>query len=411
MKRTVTQGALYRKVRDVVTSFESSKEGKGKNLFVEIDGWKNQDRQLSLDVELATRSKEKADEAYRQADERFDALNETSDDIKTEKEILTALQAKAVACFDCEAFVTAATKEYGDNLPRSVPLMVAKIATLNKLREGVDAKIGQVEKDIDNVREQHTKVEQLSQRHPHREIGCDLDAVRRQHRLRTMGYDTYATAASGSWRRTMAYDAPTHVVYVDNSPSFFETMLLMNLLSNNEQHVYHHYQTDVYDAPRPDNFAPNDVAPFAADLMGVDAGKAAEMGLPDSVFDLPPAFETQLNDIGVAPQDVSGFFGADAATGGSNMPDLFGDNGSAIDAPSSASPSGFDFDQAMSDVTSSVSSGSDSYNSDWGSSSSGDYGSADTSSTSWDSPSTPSDTGGFGGDFGGGDGGSFSCGD
>jgi len=322
----MTKGAQYREVRGALKEYGHGKNGK--DAFADLAGFKAKDEQLAkaFDTAEATVAAAQAEQAAAKA--LVSKFGAAAGQIKTDAELLTLVQDKVVSYFNTPEFTTAISKQYGEDFPRSIPLLTAKTDTLTKLEEGVQAKLDTVNANYLQASAQYAKLSKLP---AYQKIGVDMDDLQKRNRARIQEYDNYATAANQSWNRTTSWSPSPSVVYVDNSPSFFEMMLIADMMNSNRNYNYNERI----------DFVPTPVSSYQADLMGLNNQSAQQFGIPESVFDTSPAIQQQMADIGISDYNTNDF--------------LF-DNAPGIATNDNTSPaSAFDslFDTQINDATTS----------------------------------------------------------
>ena len=288
----MTKGSEYRGVRKALKDYG---HGVGpKDAFADLAGFKAKDATLEAALTTANTAQQTAAETKQTANTLVRQFGQVESQIKTDDQILAAAQDKIATYFSTPAFVTAIKGQYGEDFPASVPLMIAKMATLDKLEEGVDAKIQTANANYTSAAAQYAKISRVP---AYKKVNVDMDDLQKRNRARIQEYDNYATAANQSWTRTKSY-APTHTtVYVDRSPSFFELMLLNDMLNSQRS-----YQVNNYN-----NYNPNPMSSYTTDLMGVDKSQAVAQGIPAAVFDTSPEVKQQMQDIGIQDYKTNDF--------------------------------------------------------------------------------------------------------
>ena len=148
--------------------------------------------------------------------------------IQPDAEILEKVQEKVVSYLSTQEFVSAAAAQYGEDFPSALPLMVAKLTTLEKLQAGAEEKIQALNANVAAANVQYRKANALR---PYTKLNIDLDDIRRQNEARRNGYDNYTKATTDSLARTRSYEIPAHTtVPSDNSFGWFEYMLIYHIL-------------------------------------------------------------------------------------------------------------------------------------------------------------------------------------
>jgi len=306
-KNWLFEGADYRKVRRELASYGQGT--KGRDVFAEIASWKTQTAQLEKADVSAEETLSQAVDAVCEKKASFEKFHKYDDVILSDDKIVKILQDKVVTFFDTEAFLTEAAKEYGEDFPRKIPVLFAKGSTLFKLECGLEDKGLVLAKQIDGVEEQYEKIKSMSRRRPDREVPVDLETLQKRQNAQLKEYDYYTDASYQSRSRAMSFEPSTTVVYHDNSPSFFETMLMVELLSPSHAH-----ETTIYHDAAP-TYSPAETTPFAANLLGLDQDAASNMGLPDSVFEPSPEVQSQMADWGLDSYTAGMFSNTDLDAG------------------------------------------------------------------------------------------------
>lgn len=288
----MTKGSEYRGVRKALKDYG---HGVGpKDAFADLAGFKAKDASLQAALTTANTAEQTAAATQQTANALVRQFGQVEAQVKTDDQILGLAQDKVASYFSTPAFVTAIKGQYGEDFPASVPLMIAKMSTLDKLEEGVDAKIQTANANYTAAAKQYNQISRVP---AYKKVNVDMDDLQKRNRARIQEYDNYATAANQSWTRTKSY-APTHTtIYVDRSPSFFEMMLLNDMLNSHRS-----YQVNNYN-----NYNPNPMSSYTTDLMGVDRTQAAAQGIPAAVFDTSPEVKQQMQDIGIQDYKTNDF--------------------------------------------------------------------------------------------------------
>lgn len=290
----LTKGSEYRGVRKALKDYGHGIGGK--DAFADLASFKTKDAQLSKELTDATTAQQTAAAAQEKAGSLVRLFSTVESQVKTDDQILSLAQDKVATYFSTPAFVTAIQGQYGEDFPASVPLMIAKMTTMDKLEAGVQEKIQIANQNYTAAAEQYQKVSRIP---AYKKVNVDMDDLQKRNRARIQEYDNYTTAANRSWNRTRTYSPSHTTVYVDRSPSFFELMLLNEMLnSNNNNQVYHqHHNT----------YTPDPMASYTTELMGVNKSAAANLGIPTSVFDTSPEVARQMQDLGVSNYKTNDF--------------------------------------------------------------------------------------------------------
>lgn len=299
----MTKGAQYREVRGALKEYGHGKNGK--DAFADLAGFKAKDSQLAqtfTDSEATLAAAQAEQTAAKGLLSKFGAA---AGQIKSDAELLTLVQDKVVSYFSTPEFTTAISKQYGEDFPRSIPLLTAKTDTLTKLEEGVQAKLDTVNANYLQASTQYAKLSKLP---AYQKLNVDMDDLQKRNRARVQEYDNYATAANQSWNRTTSWSPSPSVVYVDNSPSFFEMMLIADMMNSNRNYNYNERI----------DFVPTPVSSYQADLMGLNNQSAQQLGIPESVFDTSPAIQQQMADIGISDYKTNDFLFDSAPAGIAN---------------------------------------------------------------------------------------------
>jgi hypothetical protein len=298
----------YRKVRHALDEYGHGQDGK--DAFADLPNFKDKYDTFNAAIENAQATYDQAIEEQQTANAKVDTFRQAGN-VKTDEQILEALQEKvANDLVSCPAFITAMAKHYAEDFPRNLALLVAKKDTLEKLEKGTQDKLSQAQTNYSQITDQYSKMSRLR---PHTKIKGDLDKIKKRNRASSASYKRYRHAARNGWTRTRDYDWDynngTRTVYVDTGPSYFETMLIYNMMFDHDHH-HHHY----HHGNEQGQFYADENASFSADLMGVDKEAGEAMGLPGETFELSEAAAAEFNDIGVDDDFEPGnMFGVDDA--------------------------------------------------------------------------------------------------
>ncbi|MEZ0225540.1 MAG: hypothetical protein ACAH83_13375 [Alphaproteobacteria bacterium] len=288
-----TKGGNYRGVRKALKDYGHGLGGK--DAFADLAGFKTKDAQFSQALTDAKSAEQTAAAAQEKANGLVRLFSTAEKQVKTDDQILSLAQEKIATYFSTPAFVTAIQGQYGEDFPASVPLMIAKMTTLDKLEEGVQEKLKTANENYRAAAKQYEKVSRIP---AYKKVGVDMDDLQKRNRARIQEYDNYTTAANRSWTKTKSY-RPTHTtVYVDRSPSFFELILLNDLLNSQRHYDTHHNHQ---------HYTPDPMSSYTTELMKVDKSAAATFGIPTSVFDTSPEVARQMQDIGVSDYKTNDF--------------------------------------------------------------------------------------------------------
>ncbi len=298
-----TEDANYRAVRKALVKYGHGEDGK--DFFADIAGFEG----TSLVLEDAYESNQKLlkaqEDAVRQANDTLEKFSGIASRVKTDDQILEAIQLKVVNYLMTPEFIKVTSGQFAEDFPRNISLMTAKLETLDKLQNGAEGKLNELNDNILKVTQQYNRVNKMKS---YAEVRVDLDQMRQQHSARRMHYDNYARATGESWSRTRSYEPPASVVYVDNSPSFFQTMLMYDMLTSHRSYDVMHDRS---------SFASSPLSPYTAGMMGMDRQSADAYGVPDSVF-TSPEVEQQMADMGIDNYHAGNFsFTADESNVGS----------------------------------------------------------------------------------------------
>lgn len=306
----MTKGSEYRGVRKALKDYGHGVGGK--DAFADLANFKKKDSDLEGALTAANTDEATARATQQTANALVRQFGQVESQVKTDDQILALAQDKIASYFSTPAFVTAIKGQYGEDFPASVPLMIAKITTLDKLEEGVDEKIKVANANYTSAAAQYAKISRVP---AYKKVNVDLEDLQKRNRARIQEYDNYATAANQSWTRTKSY-RPTHTtVYVDRSPSFFELMLWNDMLNSHRSYEVH----NTY------NYTPNPMASYTADLMKLDKSQAVSQGIPAAVFDTSPEVKQQMQDIGIQDYNTKDFLfdSSPAASSGRSGGGLF----------------------------------------------------------------------------------------
>lgn len=288
--RYIARDDAYRAVRDALVNYGHSL--KGKDVFADFASWSKKTETLQANLTAASKKFDAANLDCEKIAQTIKTLSVTGESLKTDEQILKLVQDKVVSYLSNNEFSKAVADAFGEDFPRNISLMSAKLATLQKLEEGAEAKMQSLSKTISAVSAQYNKANRAT---PYAKANVDLDALKRNNAAYSDHYKKYADATHESWNRTTSYSPPPSVVYVDNSPSFFETILIMDILSS------HHHDHDRYNVTNINNFDVAPTAGYSADLFGIDRGNARDFGLPTTNFDFetPAAVSTSNFDFDI----------------------------------------------------------------------------------------------------------------
>lgn len=281
--------STFRTVRHALDEYGHGTDGKDafadlENFRGEYKGYEDAITNAQADYEAAEAEKEGAENVIRK-------LRGAADDIKTDEQILEAVQAKvAQDLVDCPEFIIAMAKHYEEDFPRNLPLLIAKQDTLGKLIEGTQGKLSDVQNKYTEISRQF---ERMSRLRPNQKVKGDLDQISRRNKAKTAEYRRYRNAARDSWTRTRDYEWDydrNRTVYINEGPDLLTTLLIYDILSDRNSHYDH--------VPGAGEFQPDENANFAADLIGVDQEAGEELGLPGETFELSEEASEEMAGFG-----------------------------------------------------------------------------------------------------------------
>lgn len=283
--KSMTGGSDYRAVRAALEEYGHGENGK--DAFADLANFKEKYAEFNGAIEAAGAEFTAATDEHMTAQSQVRQLSGLADEIKTDGQLLDTVQQKVADDLKkSPEFIKAMAAHYEEDFPRNLPLLVAKLGTLTKLEDGTEKKLEAVQANYRKVTDQYEK---LSRLRPNTKIKGDLEKIKKRNQASAKEYDRYTRSAGRSWRRTRDYDYD-RTVYVDNSPSLLETMILIELLSPDD---HHHYGTDT------SNFVADADSSFTASLMGVDEEVAGEIGLPGEVFEIDEELAAEMSDLGI----------------------------------------------------------------------------------------------------------------
>jgi hypothetical protein len=259
----------YRSVRKALVKGNHGE--KGTDLIAGMAGLMQKDDSLNGALTQANTASAPLDTALGTARAEVQKFAGFANAVKTNGQLLEAVQAKAVTFLETPEVSTAMTGQYAEDFPANLPLMGAKIAVLSKLRDGADEKLQALSRDVAQVAGEIRKARKYR---PDQQLPVDIEAYKQQNANRLNHYDNYVTAADTSRNRAYSYAPSPSVIYVDQGPDFFEWMLIENMIDNNM----------LAEEALRDN---GGYAPYTADLLGVNRDYAQNAGitLPDQAFD------------------------------------------------------------------------------------------------------------------------------
>ena len=261
----------YKAVRKALVKYGQGEDGI--NIFADMVNHRKKTEDLKKAVTDAKAAAQAVRTQYASVEQTYKTLSGVENDIKPDGQILGLIQDKAASYLSTPEFAKAVSDQYSEDFPHSIPLMSAKLVTLAKLEEGAQAKMTALSANLKAANAQYKKAKGLDS---DTEIKFDLDAYKQQNAAQRDAYNNYTRATNESWNRTTTYAPPQSTVYVNQSPSFLQTLILAEILSSNIEQSHSHD-------------TPASTVPYSADLLGVSKASAANLGLPDSVFDILPA--------------------------------------------------------------------------------------------------------------------------
>jgi hypothetical protein len=262
-----TGDSLYREVRRALVKAEhGERTAEGvKDVFAEMAEAVQKKGELDAAIQAADGKAETAHQKFQHVSDDTAIIIKAEKSIKTDKEILEALQAKAVEFLRNSDFAKKVGEEYSEDFPHTIPLMAAKLATLDQLEKGANEKVLAIQKNIDEVVKQQKQAESFS---GDTKFHYDLNGLHQQKAVLRSGYDNYAHATNESWNRAKSWNPP---VTVYSQPDPLQTILLAEILASQQNQ---HAQASV------------PLTPYSADLFGVGKDSAHKFNLPDAAFNI-----------------------------------------------------------------------------------------------------------------------------
>lgn len=289
--------STYRKVRHTLEDFGHLRDGK--DAFADIASFREKFEGFKQAIVSAQELAHAASEEAEKAQTLKDKLSGFSADIITDKQVLAEIQDKvAKDLLKSPEFIEAMAGQYAEDFPRNLAFLVAKLSTLDKLREGTQAKYGAVKENYDEVYDQYKKMKGLRSGLKVRNI--DLDDLRKQNDAYRSEVEHYTRAARHARERADGYNyndfdyarqRSGSIGSANNGPSFIETMLMYQILTAGNRPSQH------FERPTSQDLAKD--SRYVTDLMGVDKDTADRAGLPKGVFDISPQTSKEMADLGV----------------------------------------------------------------------------------------------------------------
>lgn len=285
------RSSSYRSVRRALEAYGHGRDGK--DAFGDLANFREEYKRYNQDINAAQTAFNEAEGKKDTAAAAKDRFAGFARDIKTDAQILQAVQDKVVKdLIDCPAFITAMASHFEEDFPRNLPFLVAKLNTLDKLAKGTEGKLEDVQAKYTKVTDQYQKLSRLQQSI---KVKTDLDALRRNNAAHSAECQNYTKAARRAWQRAKEASYEDYHRHGGeagrNSTDLFQTMLIYQMLTSGSR--------DRYDRVPSKNELADD-SRFAADLMGVDKDAARKAGLPDEAFDISPATAREMSDFGVS---------------------------------------------------------------------------------------------------------------
>ncbi|HTK83667.1 MAG TPA: hypothetical protein VL625_01150 [Patescibacteria group bacterium] len=259
----LSRDASYREVRRELVKVDQGENGK--DIFADMAGHIQKKGELDAAIKTANGQAETAHQAFQHVTEDTAVIIKAEKSIKTDKEILEVLQAKAAEFLRNSDFAKKVGEEYSEDFPHTIPLLAAKLATLDQLEKGANEKVLAIQKNIDEVVKQQKQAESFS---GDTKFHYDLNGLRQQKAVLRSGYDNYAHATNESWNRAKSWNPP---VTVYSQPDPLQTILLAEILASQQNQ---HAQASV------------PLTPYSADLFGVGKDSAHKFNLPDAAFNI-----------------------------------------------------------------------------------------------------------------------------
>lgn len=299
-------GAQYRTVRTLLEAYGHGRDGK--DAFADLANFKTKYDQMHGAVVAAQDNVTKTGTAVRDTGAVKDGLLAYAAQIRLDTQLLGDVQGKLAADIQTSGpFVKALADHYQEDFPKTLPLMLAKLAVLARIEAGTKVRLQAAEENHARATMQQAKLAAVAGT---TKIKGNLEETRTRHDAIDAANDNYTRSSSRLWRRTRDFAGGG----AEAMPSVLEALLITDLLEG------------ALDAS------------FAAGLMGIDKAAAKAMDLPAAVIDAVPA-ELDLPVIDVDASDIAAAVKSAAVdiTGGGapDLPDL-------PDAPDGGG--GFDFD-------------------------------------------------------------------
>lgn len=279
--RYITRDSSYRQVRRVLVDYRQGFDGR--DAFADICSFKVREQALGEAVSAAGQAKKAADDIYETAKSQLNILSGGKKDIMADEEILRAVQDKLAEYLSTPEFMKAAADQYGEDFPASLPLLAAKLKTLESLRADAEQKLKKLAEDI-SVAE--TSYDKMRNADSSRRISVDLDEIRTRNERYRQGYNDYTDAAGRSRRDTASWTQQTTVPGQSGSSSdiFWNILLWDTMFNHSHDHGQDSHQSR---------------GPWLPDLPGTSGGS---MDLSNISFGQPSAasslnLDVSLDDI------------------------------------------------------------------------------------------------------------------
>jgi hypothetical protein len=248
-----------------------------KSAFADLTNFREKYDNFNAAILAAETNYESANSEKSKAENLIGKLSLAADQIKTNEEILETVQNKLVKDLKSSPdFIIAMAEHYEEDFPRKLPLLFAKLNLLSKLEAGTSDKLETVQNRYKETSLQYSKMSQLR---PNQRIKGDLEAIQKHNKATTSEFKRYGIAARDSWRRTRDYEWNLNTngsADANNGPNHLETLLIYNMLSDNDSHYDH--------VPSKKEFHADENSRFVADLAGIDQETGKNIGLPSDTF-------------------------------------------------------------------------------------------------------------------------------
>jgi uncharacterized UPF0160 family protein len=273
----------YRQVRRLLNEWGHGEDGK--DAFADIIRFHDKYDELNKAISEADEQFEHSRIEAVKAQKDHDFLSGLADDINTDEQILGHIHEDAISHLQNTAeFREEMAKEHEEDFPRALPLLAAKIHTLDKLEHGIESRLAKIENTKKQVESQKLELARLDKKC---KIKTNFKALQKQNAAIKTSNKHYVSSASSSWRNTRDYNHDTAAyAAVDIAGSFFDHMLIMNLLSDTP-------------VSGPEMFQAGSDSVFTADLLGLDSQSIQDIGLSDNVLSPDEVLSQEMAEIGI----------------------------------------------------------------------------------------------------------------